>query len=367
MSSAAPPAAPPPPPPPRGESPAEVVLAQPELRSLIVARLIACCSPAELARAEGACKGLHEALTPHWRAACAALSPGVVNLRAQLINSHTSAPAVTRWRRLHNQLVSAAAATACVRAKTWSCKDVMFSAEVRHRGALVFMCTFGPLKPHEHGAGDDTHILENRAAGKKVRFSASGDGGGVERRPRLTVGDLMSARDFTLELHGVNLKRGSAVARLCTGVAATLGDFEDPGTHQKMTQASLAFGAQLPSVCRDSLGDGRALLRVQLHLWFQARDDVDDASSGSSDSDEELHAAEEGDEEEEEEELAVWYFRQRPADSAEGQRERARRVVVRPRNHAYVMKAPAMLSFTDEEEKCTCGQLCAALDMLHWV
>jgi hypothetical protein len=384
MSSAAPPAAPPPPPPPpRGESPAEVVLAQPELRSLIVARLIACCTPAELARAECTCKTLHDALTPHWRACCAALSPGVVHLRARLVDAHTDVPLPARWRRLHQQLVSAEATEASARAETWACEDVMFSAEVRHRGALVFVCTFGAFKAEGH-VGDAfqgcSHCLESSCRTGVVHFAAGGGDDDVKRRPRLTAGDLLSPENFTAELHGVHLKRGSAVACLCAGVTADVGAAYGLSQQpEERAQAPLVFYAQLPSICRESVDDGRAPPIVELQLWFQARDATEDATDSDE---EEVVAADDDDEEKEEEdasgssssdgecdELIMFQHSPPPADTDEGQRARARRVIVRPAWSAkYEPSPPATLNcrFADEDDKCTCEQLSAALDLLHW-
>jgi hypothetical protein len=276
----------------------------------------------------------------------------------------------TRWRALHAQLVSAAATAACPRAKYWHCKDVKFSAEVRHRGVLVFIGTFGPFGAN-HGAQD--HSLESNR-GEAVRFAAHGGGARV-RRPCVTAGDLQTPGDFTLDVHVVNVARGCAVARLCAGICgAETGAVESDDEQE----ASLTFSVQLPSVCRDSVVDGEQGPEMQLHLWFQAQDDI----PYPSDCEEEEEDEQDRSTGDPSEELLFWAKLRRrntlPADVE--RRMRARRVVVRPRvsgkyyNEAedeYVEMAPATLCFEDRNESngdgtCTCGQLCAALDVLHW-
>jgi hypothetical protein len=246
---------------------------------------------------------------------------------------------------------------------------VQFAAEVRHRGALVFTATFGPIG-HEH----NEHSLDSNR-GEAVRFAASGGGARV-RRPRLTAGDLQTPADFTLDVHAVNLARGCAVARLCAGITAEVSSHE-PADYQ---QAALAFTAQLPSVCGDSRDGGFLDPALRLLLWFQAQDSTE---CPSLDSDKEAAAGAEAEEEDdyssssgERESLIVWEtWHSMPADVE--RRMRARRIVVRPRttpdscgerhDEPLAETVPATLSFEDEEHgNCSCRQLCAALDVLHW-
>jgi len=304
-------------------SPADTVFALPELCSLVAAQLFAICTPVEFSLAGGLCAGLRAALKPHWHAVCLHHVPGVVHMRSHFRDQFPGAEPC--WQRLYFQVVRAMAEEAKLES---TIDSVLFSAEVRLKGKLVFVCTFDSKAV----VVGDFLTLNRPIVDKNTALQP------------LTVGEVIGEDELMLTIYAVDTARGGVTASVCTIVTPEETDEED---HPE--QLCVRFTAPVPNK------HGESRLTFVVELFLTPLDLVEPRGKAAVDSSSGGWVMDFG--------LLRWLDSLPPADSAEGQRARARRMVVNSEPEDRI----ATLEFLDENGYCDRGDLRSALDALNWV
>jgi len=347
------------------DSPAEVVLGTQELCALLAARLAAVCTPAELARAGCVNRALLAALAPHWHALCLARAPGAVQALLECARRLPS-PQPVSWRRVYAQLVRVERPVV-QRDEGPGVEDLIFAAEVRFGGALLYSCTFDPRAGCDVEGGE-LAIAAGEYEEVQPLLITAGNLWRIVNLNRASTRALVSSRyrrgrrapteTFTLTLHAVNAADG-ALARLCP-----LLDPDDEHSTEVMETTGFLMNTECPESVRLSFNATvRPGISLTVDLIFVPLDFVDRTNP--------WHTEDGG--EDAEVSLYQWLCNVWPSgllQISEETESHARRFVVMPRFFRLssgLDEKPAMLRFDrDDDNDISSVQVRRALDSLNW-